>query len=211
MEHASIAAFARFALELLSLGAPSDLVRATNDALADEIEHTRIAFGLASAYAGRPVGPGLLSVHRALSESSFVAIVRTAFLEACIGEACAAIEAGEAALWAADPAVKTAWERIAADEMRHATLGFRFVKWALGRAGAAEGEALRAALLAELARVANEQVTASEERTSASLLAHGVLPHAMRSAARQAALREVVLPCARGLLAVAHEGEPARA
>ena len=37
MEHASIAAFARFGLQLLSLGAPSELVEACNHALADEI------------------------------------------------------------------------------------------------------------------------------------------------------------------------------
>src|SRR5262249_9765660 len=41
MEHASIAAFARFVLQLTSLGAPPELVEASNAALADETRHAR--------------------------------------------------------------------------------------------------------------------------------------------------------------------------
>jgi hypothetical protein len=62
MEHASIAAFARLQLQLLALGAPPDLVQACNQALIDETAHTRLCFGLASAYAGRGIGPGPLDV-----------------------------------------------------------------------------------------------------------------------------------------------------
>ena len=57
LEHGSIAAFARFVLELLSLGAPPELVGTAQLAMRDEIAHARIAFGFASAYAGAPVGP----------------------------------------------------------------------------------------------------------------------------------------------------------
>ncbi|MEO6598422.1 MAG: hypothetical protein ABIQ16_01020, partial [Polyangiaceae bacterium] len=46
MEHASIAAFARFSLQLLSLGAPAELVEACNRALVDETAHTRLCFAL---------------------------------------------------------------------------------------------------------------------------------------------------------------------
>lgn len=54
MEHASIAAFSRFVLELLSLGAPADLVRDAGRAMSDEIAHAEACFALASAYAGDP-------------------------------------------------------------------------------------------------------------------------------------------------------------
>ena len=42
MEHASVAAFARFVLELMAASAPAELVSAAQRALADEIEHARL-------------------------------------------------------------------------------------------------------------------------------------------------------------------------
>jgi hypothetical protein len=86
MEHASIAANARFALELLSLGAPPELVEETYQAMADETVHARDACALASAYAGHAVGPGALDISQALAAGSPIDIVRTAILEGCIGE-----------------------------------------------------------------------------------------------------------------------------
>jgi hypothetical protein len=44
-------------------------VQGAQRACADEIEHARIAFGLASAYADRPMGPGGLDVRGALDEN----------------------------------------------------------------------------------------------------------------------------------------------
>jgi hypothetical protein len=49
MEHASVAAFARFTLDLLALGAPADLVQSAQQALGDEIAHAELCFGLAGA------------------------------------------------------------------------------------------------------------------------------------------------------------------
>lgn len=60
MEHASVAAFSRFSLQLMALGAPSDLLQKSHEAAADEIRHARDAFALAGHYAGRPVGPGVM-------------------------------------------------------------------------------------------------------------------------------------------------------
>jgi hypothetical protein len=60
MEHASVASFARFALQLVAVGAPPQLLVDTQQAIRDEIEHARLCFGLASAYAGRKLGPGPL-------------------------------------------------------------------------------------------------------------------------------------------------------
>ncbi|MFZ5897429.1 MAG: hypothetical protein ACOY0T_40625 [Myxococcota bacterium] len=57
-EHASIASFNRFSLELLALGAPGDLVERANRAALDEVRHARLCFALASVYAGDDFGPG---------------------------------------------------------------------------------------------------------------------------------------------------------
>lgn len=146
MEHASIAAFARFQLQLLALGAPPDLVEGCTAALADETAHTKLCFALASAYAGRTLGPGPLDVTGSLEASSLSDIVDLALLEGCFGETSAALEASEAADSAADPVVRAAYERIAEDEQRHAELAFRFVRWALQRGGAEVAERIAAAL-----------------------------------------------------------------
>jgi hypothetical protein len=138
MEHASIAAFARFSLQLLALGAPPDLVDACTQALADETAHAKLCFGIASAYAGRPIGPGPLDVSNSLELASLADIVDLVILEGCIGETSAALDALESAETAADPVIRDAYARIAADEQRHAELAFRFVRWAaMQREGAA--------------------------------------------------------------------------
>lgn len=146
MEHASIAAFARFSLQLLSLGAPSELVEACNRALADETAHAQLCFGLATAYAGRAIGPGPLDISGSLQATSLTEIVDLVLVEGCFGETGAALEALEAADSATDPVVVAAYSQIASDEQRHAELAFRFVRWALERDRVTVEERIVAAL-----------------------------------------------------------------
>ncbi len=49
MEHASVAALARFTLELLAVGAPADLIRDSNAAASDETRHAELCFALAAS------------------------------------------------------------------------------------------------------------------------------------------------------------------
>jgi hypothetical protein len=136
LEHASIAAFARFSLQLLSLGAPPELVDACTQALADETAHTKLCFQIAGAYAGRALGPGALDIDGSLSVTSLADIVELVIEEGCFGETAAALEAFAAAGTASDPVIGRAYAKIAADEQRHAELAFRFLRWALRRGGA---------------------------------------------------------------------------
>jgi hypothetical protein len=137
MEHASIAAFARFQLQLLALGAPAELIEACTRALADETAHTRLCFELASAYAERDIGAGPLDVAHSLDAVSLLDVLDLVLLEGCFGETSAALEAIEAAERAVDPVIVAAYDQIAADEQRHAELAFKFVQWALARGGSA--------------------------------------------------------------------------
>jgi hypothetical protein len=148
MEHASIAAFARFQLQLLALGAPPDLVESCTQALADETAHTLLCFGLASAYAERHIGPGPLDIDGSLTSTSLADVVDLVIAEGCFGETGAALEALEAADAASDPVIVTAYSRIARDEQRHAELAFRFVRWAIQQ-DARMASRVRAALVAE--------------------------------------------------------------
>jgi hypothetical protein len=193
-EHASVASFARFVLELLAVGAPADLVSAAQRALGDEIEHARLCFGLASAYAGRTVGPGPLPFGDAAVRADLAAIAAAVVREGCVGETLAAFEAAAVRADATDPAVRAALDVIARDEAEHAALAFRFVAWAMesgdAPARAAVEEAFAASLLAP--------PSAPPERAGDArvLRAHGQLPANERRELAARCLAEVVAPCA---------------
>lgn len=200
MEHASIAAFARFALQLLQLGAPADLIERAARAMADETRHAQLAFGLAGAFSGRAFGPAALDVEHSLVERSLLEVVRLVVREGCIGETVAALEAREAAAHANLPGLADCLHGVADDETRHAELAWRFVGWAL------EQEPLQVAALlrTELAREVERVSTAPARQPSADeliALRCGVVPQQLRREVREAALREVISPCFEALLA----------
>lgn len=197
MEHASVAAFARFSLELLALGAPSDLVLEAARAMQDETIHAELCFGLASRYGDCVLGPGPLSPDSALDGVSLESAVRNTLLEGCIGETLAAAEAQAACEHVKDPVVRQILERIAADETRHAALAFRFVSWAIGHGDARIQELVRETLL-ERPIFAVEKAT--DTLPEATLLAAGVLPAQHRADVRRYAYDTVVLRALRALL-----------
>jgi hypothetical protein len=198
MEHASIAAFARFALELLALGAPAEMVQAASRAMSEETEHARDCFALASAYAGRHVGPGRLDVTDALCDLTLEHVAVTTIEEGCIGETVASIEAAEAAEHARDPVVRALLEKIAIEERRHATLAWQFVHWALERGDAA----VRAGIARRFDQLTN--VAATTDCAPSDLLEHGVVSERERAAIKNRVLAEVIKPCAAALLAEAN-------
>lgn len=202
MEHASIAAFARFALQLLAVGAPPDLIERTNKALADETSHARAAFAVASAYAGRPIGPGKLELRGALDDvTDLAAIVRLVIREGCVGETVAAIEANEAEGRCNDVVVRSLLGRIAEEEGQHAELAWRTVRWAMSVGGLE----VREVVADELARLQAEVDVLPPPTTTSSdeaLLEWGVATDALRAALRSSAIERVVVP---GLAAVLAE------
>jgi len=201
LEHASVAAFARFTLELLSFGAPAELVKKSSQAMSDEIEHARKAFALASAYAAAPRGPGRLDVGGPLLAPELEAAVLTAFAEGCIGETVAALEAREAADSATDPVVCAVLATVAGEEGRHALLAYEFVKWALPRCPAGFGERLAALLDAERSLAEKQRAARlAPSPVERELVRHGILSEARRRELRCEVLREVVEPCVRTLL-----------
>lgn len=199
LEHASIAAFARFLMELLAFGAPSELVAETVSAIEDERQHAELCFTLASAYADQGLGPALLDVRGALETPSLARSLATAVREGCIGETVAALEASELAEHVADPLLRQVLERIAADERRHAELAWKFAHWALS-----QDPGLAALLSAEL-EVVRDELDAYSPLTlgphAPELARAGVMPEALRAAVRDAALRQIVEPGLSGMIA----------
>ncbi len=194
MEHASIAAFARFALELLALGAPAALMEQTTSALADEQRHATTCFALASAFAGAPTGPAALPVGGCLAAVDLESVTLTTFLEGCIGETIAAVEARELALTATDAVLRATLAGIAEDEARHALLAWGFLKWALELGGPS--------LLARINDAWDTEAERRVEHPSSTLgltperaLALGLPSAEFRRDVRRRVLEEIVRPC----------------
>ena len=132
-EHASIAAFARFTLHLLSVGAPPGLILASQSAARDEVRHARACFALAKRYGGRDVGPAALSLEGVLPPMSLAEIAALTAEEGCVGETLGALLAERQLATTTDPWVRDVLTRahLVADECRHAELAWSFVSWAV--------------------------------------------------------------------------------
>ena len=199
LEHASIASFGRFALELMAVGAPAELVEQAHQAALDEVRHARACFALASAYAGSAIGPAPFPFGGSAEVRSDLATIAAAVVrEGCIGETLAAAQAAAQLERATDPAVRAVLAAIAEDESRHAELAWRTVAWAV-RVG---GEPVR-----EVVRRAFEEATGSEPESvdapasfRAAMSEHGRLGGGELAERLEEARRDVVRPCMNALL-----------
>lgn len=210
-EHAAIASFQRFGLDLLALGAPPDLVLDAMRAAGDEVGHARACFAIAARLDAKALGPAPLDCSGVQARGDLLAAAVAAVREGCVGETLAAACAGAAARSAADGAIAAALGVIAEDEARHAELGWRFVAWAHATGTADVREAIAAAFAAAvLARPEPDpRETWLIGVPDGVRQRFGRLPGGVADRLRQRVLAEVVAPCAERLLGRAM-GRPAR-
>lgn len=200
--HAAIGAYARFTLQLMSLGAPPRLINGAAQAMQDEVAHAQACFSLARRYAGRDVGPGPLPGTAALRDADLTSIVLSTVQRGCIAEAVSALAAREALEHCQDAATREVLMIRQETKAQQAQLAWRFVAWALRSARPGGGREL-----ADHVRVTF--VTALKAKSEPAplsardwlLLRQGVLSHAQSAALEQRVLRDVVLPCMEALLA----------
>lgn len=196
MEHASIAAFARLTLDLMACGAPAALLAAVQQAAADEVAHAQACFAIAARLSGQPRSPGAMSFADPIVPcGDLVSLAVAATREGCMGETLGAALAAASAQRAQDPQIRATLETIAADEARHAALSWRIVAWAI-QAG---GPLVRAAVADAFQRPL--PLTTPAFPDSANAEAMGVLSADAQEAIFARALREVVAPARRVLLA----------
>jgi hypothetical protein len=200
LEHASIAAFTRFSLQLLALGAPAELVSAAQRAALDEIDHAQACFSLASRYAGRAVGPGELPMPSSLMLSSLADAAAASVHEGCVAETIAARLAYEQLQHASDEQAHATLIRIAMDETRHAGLGYQFVRWAIAAGGGAVYDSVQAAFAASSQQLLAAEPGVQEPVALEIWHAHGRLSVSEQRACVLATLRDVIGPCAEALL-----------
>ena len=137
-EHASVPAFSRLAISLVAHGAPAHLVEGAHGAALEEIGHARLAFSLASAYAGEPVGPGPLPElvkAPAVTAATLAELGAESLIDGCLLEGVAAEVAQRALGRARDRHARAALEIIARDEASHAELAWEVVRWCCDRGG----------------------------------------------------------------------------
>jgi hypothetical protein len=201
-EHASVASFTRFTLQLLALAAPAALIEASTRAKLDEVRHAQTCFALASAYAGAPIGPAALDIRGGLDQPfDLTSIALSLAAEGCIAETVSAILIAAARDRARDPVLRAALAAIARDEVEHVLLAWEALAWMCQRArenGARELEAKLAAVFC----AAEQHVALGPTTTRAGdreLRAHGYLSLDERRAIAARALAEVVAPAAREL------------
>lgn len=207
-EHASVASFTRMVLELLSLGAPAELVGETLRAAEDERRHAIVAFTLASHYGRVELAPGPLDIRDAFSASSAAAIAERLAGEGCVAETVSALLIGEAADRAEDPAVREHLSRVAEEESAHALLAWKTLAWLLSRRSSDRDE-VHARVARAFARAEHYVGIGSEvlEGAESSLIAHGQLSPSLKRSIARSVLGAVVAPAARTALARVAFGE----
>ncbi len=206
-EHASVASFGRFLMDLMSLGAPRELVQATTTAIEDEIRHAHHCFSVASAYAGMTLGPDVVDVHGSMDHAGDEAVIlRDAILEGCIGETLAASVAQWMAPRSKYPEVQEILEGISVDEGEHAVLAWQFVDWML----------TTRPYLVDIARETFESVkvnlqgswAAGMDHLESVAVEHGRLRPATEEQLRLSAYNNIVKPCAEALFAQHSTSQP---
>ncbi|MFO0675350.1 MAG: ferritin-like domain-containing protein [Polyangiaceae bacterium] len=202
MEHASIASFARFTLQLLAVGAPPEFVADAQRATADEISHAKMAFALATRFRGTPVGPSSLDVSGVVLATSVENVVHAAVVEGCIGETIAALAAERALSFVKDPDTRRVLEIVARDEARHAELAWRFVAWVFARGGDSVTLAARDAFDAEARRIARGSMPVADGDVDPDAWhAMGRLGREELDDVARRAIVDVIGPCVSALLA----------
>jgi len=197
-EHASVASFSKFTLELMALGAPPELIIEASLAQVDEVKHAVDCSSVASSFAGRPISPGLLDVEGALTKrTSPRDLMIQTILDGCINETLAAAEAAWLAEQCEIKPIKEILKKIAKDESRHAALGWKTVRWLINENPELIGVARYTF------RCAHPETTTKERGLNANdqwLAAFGCVPSDKRASIVTDVWESVITPCATALL-----------
>jgi hypothetical protein len=201
-EHASIAAFARFTMHLASVGAPPEMIVASQSAAVDEVRHARACFALARRYGRRTMGPAALSLEGAMAPMTLAQVAALTAEEGCVGETLGVALAEEQLLRTIDPVVRSQLVRanIVADEARHAELAWSFVRWAIAKGGEPVRRAVAAAIRHAIDGTLATPIRNYDGIDVEAWRAHGRLTCADARAVAERAVREIVEPCTAALI-----------
>ena len=129
LEHASVASFAQFTLDLMSFGAPASLVRESLAAGLSEVRHAELCFELAHEIDGQHAAPGPLATPSSRAVASRQELTARLFQDACVEETLGALELSERQRSTSEPRIAKVLARLVADELKHAALAWRALAW----------------------------------------------------------------------------------
>ncbi len=182
LEHASVAAFARVSLELLTLGAPSDLVEAAHRAALDEVRHAKLCWSVLAALDGQQRGPSPMNIPGAHSNDPEQILIATV-IEGCVSETLGSLLFAEAARQCTVPELARVYRVIADEEAEHAALAFRIVQFLAREDPSRTDRALEAAASAP-----------RDDSDTPAIPSLGMLDRAAQREVLDRGYREVVLP-----------------
>jgi len=150
-EHASVASFSRFSLQLMAIAAPSQLLMEAHKAAIDEVNHAKLAFRLAGTFGGKPVGPGPFPVKTIEIDANKANVLSSVISEGCVAETLSAIRAAQQLDLVTHEQVKSAIATISDDESRHAALAWKTARWLISSGDESIRETASAAFESSLA------------------------------------------------------------
>lgn len=209
-EHASVASFSRFSLQLMAVAAPSNLIAGAHSAALDEIRHAQLCFGLAQSFSQdqAPIAPGNFVIPSGTVEieSDIGDLVFATTMEGCVGETVSTVQAfHELAAVEALPAVaqtetvKNVLSTIATDEAKHAALAWETIAWAMGPNSPDEEKASRT-IRTVIETLKKELASLSAVIEPLEFVGAG-LTAPTKAAIRKKTLEQLVLPALNALLA----------
>lgn len=194
MEHASVASFSRFSLELMSVGASPELLALAHQAALDEVRHTQISLDIANQFSMTTFTPGAFPISNKAADFAFgdmEKIASAAALEACIEETLAAAVVLYQAEHMGDVRQQILLRAVALDEANHAAFAWRAVQWM-----ASTSPDVHAAISAIFSNRAREYEVASETSSISKLQHLGLLDQGTVAKIQYGAWHQVVVPAA---------------
>ena len=134
LEHASVASFHQFGLDLMRFGASPDLLMRTSKAAMDEILHAKAAFAITEGFLGHPFSPQEfhMKLQPAKNLSEFAVNVA---MEGAFNETLAVVLATLQQDKCEDFAVKKFLTEIIKEEAEHAELAWETLRWLIDVGG----------------------------------------------------------------------------
>lgn len=196
MEHASVAAFARLTLQLMSTGAPVELVRASQEASLDEARHAQLCLEEAARHGAAGAKLGAIELDGVSEGMSTEQLLVSNIIEGCIGETLAAARAREQAA-GARPDLAESLLALADDEEQHAALAWKILAWQLENT---DPRLARVAAQTFRQRRPSSEKLPTEAEVVSTLRAEGRLSAPERCQLDAETWRAVVLPLAAVIL-----------
>jgi bacterioferritin (cytochrome b1) len=128
LEHASVASFHQFGLDLMRFGASPDLLMRTSKAAMDEISHAKAAFAITEGFLGHPVSPEEFNMRLQPAKSLAEFAVNVA-MEGAVNETLAVVLATLQHEKCEDYAIKKLLMDIIREEAEHAELAWDTLRW----------------------------------------------------------------------------------